>query len=85
MMRTTARGSVAVVVLTLLASLVGAVPAASADGQQISFGSEQKRRPSRPLDGAAVDGVTNGRLHVVGRGLIAGPFPSAVHEVLTLP
>ncbi|PYF99672.1 N-acetylneuraminic acid mutarotase [Georgenia satyanarayanai] len=57
MTRTTARSWAGVIVLTLLASLVGTLPAASADDPQISFSLEQKRRSPQLLDGATVDGV----------------------------
>lgn len=57
MTRTRARSWAAVVVLSLLASLLGALPAASADDPQISFSLDRKRKAPTLLDGATVDGV----------------------------
>ncbi|MBD8061609.1 Kelch repeat-containing protein [Oceanitalea stevensii] len=57
MTRTTARSWAAVIALTLLASLLGTLPAASADDPQISFSLEKKRKSPSVLDGATVDGV----------------------------
>ncbi|WP_152187659.1 Kelch repeat-containing protein [Georgenia satyanarayanai] len=57
MTRTTARSWAAVIALTLLASLLGTLPAASADDPQISFSLARKRTSPQTLDGATVDGV----------------------------